>query len=50
MNKFSCRVVVIAGGALSTVGFVASAFCDSIDCVILTAGAVIGKSALNLHV
>ena len=43
MNKFNSRVVIVVGGLLSGVGLAASAFAESVDCVIVTAGALVGK-------
>ena len=44
MNKFNSRFVIIAGGLLSGVGLAASAFVESMDTVIVSAGAIVGKS------
>ena len=44
INKFNSRVVIIAGGLLSALGLATSAFAESVECVILTAGALTGKS------
>ena len=49
MNKYSCRVVITAGGTLSAVGFAASAFAKSVDFVILTVGVIVGKFEFSLR-
>ncbi|XP_045200004.2 monocarboxylate transporter 12-like [Mercenaria mercenaria] len=41
-NRFSCRVSIVLGGALTTIGFAASAFVPSLDWMLVTAGIFVG--------
>ena len=42
-NRFSCRVSIVLGGALTTFGFATSAFVPSLDWMIVTSGVFVGK-------
>ena len=44
INKFSCRTSIVAGGIITAVGYTISAFVDSLDVTILTAGVLVGKT------
>ena len=42
INKFSSRVSIVVGGVLGSTGLACSAFCRTLDGVIVTAGVFLG--------
>ena len=44
INKFSCRTAIVIGGIITSSGYAASAFTDSLDITIVTAGILVGKT------
>ena len=42
INKFSSRISIIVGGVLGSTGLACSAFCTTLDGVIITAGVLLG--------
>ena len=44
INKFSCRTSIVAGGIITAMGYTISAFVESLDVTILTAGVLVGKT------
>ncbi|KAL4230168.1 hypothetical protein ACF0H5_010553 [Mactra antiquata] len=42
-NRFSCRFSIVIGGIFTTAGFALSAFVPTLDWMIVTSGALVGK-------
>lgn len=47
-NRLSCRVAVILGGFLASIGLVLSSFATSLEYLYLTLGVVTGKTPKTL--